>query len=58
MVAFLLIGIATYGKTSNIITSLDIVGGIAASGVFLLFIAIAGLYGAIRHHQVNFLCGA
>jgi len=53
MVAFVLIGVATYGKTSNIITSLEIVGGIVASGVFLLFIAVAGLFGAIRHHQVT-----
>lgn len=53
MIAFLLIGVATYGKTSNMITSLHIVGGIVASGVFLLFIALAGLYGAIRHHQVT-----
>jgi len=52
MIAFLLIGVATYGKTSNMVTSLHIVGGIVASGVFLLFIALAGLYGAVKHHQV------
>lgn len=52
MIAFLLIGVATYGKTSNQITSLNIVGGIVASGVFLLFVAVAGLWGAIKHHQV------
>jgi tetraspanin-13/31 len=53
MIAFLLIGVATYGKTSNMITSLNIVGGIVASGVFLLFIAVVGLYGAMKHHQVR-----
>ena len=52
MISFLLIGVATYGKTSNMITSLQTVGGIVASGVFLLFIAVVGLYGAIKHHQV------
>ena len=43
---------ATYGKTSNILGSIPIVGGIVASGVFLLFIAVAGLIGALRHHQI------
>ncbi len=52
MIAFLLIGVATYGKTSNMVTSLGTVGGIVASGVFLLFIAVAGLFGAVKHHQV------
>ncbi len=52
LVAFLLIGVGTYGKTSNELTSLPIIGGIVASGVFLLFVAVAGLIGAIRHHQI------
>ena len=34
------------------ITSLPIVGGITASGVFLLFISVVGLIGAMKHHQV------
>ena len=33
-------------------TSLPIVGGITASGVFLLFISVVGLIGAMKHHQV------
>ena len=33
-------------------TSLPIIGGITASGVFLLFISVVGLIGAMRHHQV------
>ena len=52
MVAFLLIGVATYGKTASIITSLGVVGGIVACGVLLLFIAVLGLVGAVKHHQV------
>lgn len=48
-----MIGVATYGKTSNVITSLEIVGGIVASGVFLLFISVVGLVGALKHHQVS-----
>ena len=53
MVAFLLIGVATYGKTASIITSLSILGGIVACGVFLLFIALLGLVGSVKHHQVS-----
>jgi len=37
---------------SGILTSLPIVGGITASGVFLLFISVVGLIGAMKHHQV------
>lgn len=52
MVAFLLIGVATYGKTSNMVTSLPLLGGIVASGVFLLFVAILGLVATLKHNQV------
>lgn len=52
MVSFLMIGVAIHGKTSGIITSLPIVGGITACGIFLLFISVVGLIGAVRHHQV------
>ena len=40
------------GKTQGYITSLPIVGGITASGVFLLFVSVVGLIGAMKHHQV------
>jgi len=57
MVAFVLIGVGTYGRTSNVITSLEIVGGIVASGVFLLFVSLTGLYGTVKHQQVEkYLC--
>jgi len=52
LVAFLLIGVAAYGKTASIISSVSVVGGIVACGVFLLFIAVLGLLGATRHSQV------
>ena len=52
VVAFLLIGVATYGKGSAVITSLPILGGIVASGVFLLFVAVLGLLATLKHHQV------
>jgi len=51
-VALLLIGVAAAAKTSNEVSSLPVVGGIVACGVFLLFIAIVGLVGTIKHHQV------
>jgi len=52
LVSFLMIGVAVHGKVSGIVTSLPIVGGITASGVFLLFISVVGLIGAMKHHQV------
>jgi len=52
LVGFILIGVATAGKASSMVTSLPIVGGIVACGIFLLMIAIMGLIGAIKHHQV------
>jgi len=52
LVSFLMIGVAVHGKVSGVVTSLPIIGGITASGVFLLFISVVGLIGAMRHHQV------
>jgi len=52
LVSFLMIGVAVQSKVSGIFTSLPIVGGITASGVFLLFISVVGLIGAMKHHQV------
>jgi len=52
LVSFLMIGVAVHSKVVGYITSLPIVGGITASGVFLLFISVVGLIGAMKHHQV------
>ena len=43
---------AAYGKAVAIIATVSVLGGIIACGVFLLLIAIVGLIGAIKHHQV------
>jgi len=51
-VAFLLIGVAAAAKKAAIISSLPVVGGIIFCGVILLFVAIVGLYGAFKQHQV------
>ena len=67
LVSFLMIGVAVHGKhlvdmsffmdisgkVSGIVTSLPIVGGITACGIFLLMISVIGLIGAVRHHQVS-----
>jgi len=52
VVGFILIGVATYAKAASVVTSLPIIGGIVACGVFLLMIALMGLVGAVKHHQV------
>lgn len=52
LVSFILIGVAAYGKAAALITSLTLMSGIIACGVFLLMVALIGLVGAIKHHQV------
>ena len=39
-------------KVSGLVTSLPIIGGITASGVFLLFLAVVGIIGLMKNHQV------
>lgn len=52
LVAFILIGVAVYGRASALVTNLPIIGGILACGIILIIISILGLIGAIKHHQV------
>jgi len=52
VIAFILIGVAVYGRASAIVTNLPIIGGILACGVMLILISILGLIGAVKHHQV------
>nr|XP_033792399.1 tetraspanin-31 [Geotrypetes seraphini] len=52
LVGLLLIGVAAWGKEFGIVSSITIIGGVIAIGVFLLLIAIVGLIGAANHHQV------
>ncbi|KOX74500.1 Tetraspanin-31 [Melipona quadrifasciata] len=51
VVAFILIGVAVYGRASALVTNLPIIGGILACGVILILISILGLIGAVKHHQ-------
>ena len=48
----LLIGVAACTKDSTEITSVPIVGGIIASGIFLLCVSVFGIYATIKHNQV------
>ncbi|GCB72912.1 tetraspanin-31 isoform X2 [Scyliorhinus torazame] len=52
LVGLLLIGVAAWGKSYGIVSSINIIGGVIAVGVFLLLIAVVGLIGAVNHHQV------
>ncbi|XP_005997590.1 tetraspanin-13a [Latimeria chalumnae] len=52
MVSLLLIGIAGWGIGFGLISSLQVVGGAIGVGVFLFIIALVGLIGAVKHHQV------
>ncbi|XP_028607979.1 tetraspanin-31 [Grammomys surdaster] len=52
LVGLLLIGVAAWGKGLGVVSSIHIIGGVIAVGVFLLLIAVAGLVGAVNHHQV------
>ncbi|XP_068186698.1 tetraspanin-31 [Antennarius striatus] len=52
LVGLLLIGVAAWGKGFGLVSSIHIIGGVIAVGIFLLLIAIVGLIGAMHHHQV------
>ncbi|XP_035933882.1 tetraspanin-31 isoform X2 [Halichoerus grypus] len=52
LVGLLLIGVAAWGKGLGLVSSIHIIGAVIAVGVFLLLIAVAGLVGAVNHHQV------
>ncbi|XP_028654491.1 tetraspanin-31 [Erpetoichthys calabaricus] len=52
LVGLLLIGVAAWGKGFGIVSSIHIIGGVIAVGVFLLLISFVGLIGAVNHHQV------
>ncbi|XP_076610091.1 tetraspanin-13b isoform X3 [Chaetodon auriga] len=52
MVSLLMIGIAAWGKWFGLVSSFQVVGGIIGVGIFLFFVSLAGLIGAMKHHQV------
>ncbi|XP_008591752.1 PREDICTED: tetraspanin-31 isoform X5 [Galeopterus variegatus] len=48
LVGLLLIGVAAWGKGLGLVSSIHIIGGVIAVGVFLLLIAVAGLTDVIN----------
>ncbi|KAK6044813.1 hypothetical protein COOONC_17682 [Cooperia oncophora] len=47
----LLIITSAYAKSASIVTSVSVVGGIIAAGVFLILVALLGIYGTKKQHQ-------
>ncbi|XP_028837255.1 tetraspanin-13a isoform X2 [Denticeps clupeoides] len=52
MVSLLMMGGAAWGKWFGLVSSFRVVGGVVGVGIFLFFVALIGLCGAIKHHQV------
>ncbi|ESN96637.1 hypothetical protein HELRODRAFT_67865 [Helobdella robusta] len=51
-VGMMLVILAGYAKAMAVITTIPVISAIIACGVFLALIAVVGLIGAIKHHQV------
>lgn len=52
IVGLTLIIIPVGAKLSAVFTSWPIVGGAVACGVFMMLMSMAGIYGAVKHHQI------
>ncbi|XP_034554581.1 tetraspanin-13a [Notolabrus celidotus] len=52
MVSLLLIGVAAWGKWFDLVSSIRVVAGVIGVGIFLFLVALVGLCGAVKHHQV------
>lgn len=52
IVGLTLVVIPAGAKLSAVFTSWPIVGGAIACGVFMMLMALAGIYGAVKHHQI------
>ncbi|KAM8735419.1 tetraspanin-13-like [Acanthopagrus schlegelii] len=52
LVSLLLIGVAAWGKWFGLVSSIRVVAGVIGVGAFLFLVAIVGLCGALKHHQV------
>uniref|UniRef100_A0A667YX49 Tetraspanin 31 n=1 Tax=Myripristis murdjan TaxID=586833 RepID=A0A667YX49_9TELE len=57
LVGLLLIGVAAWGKGFGLVSSIHIIGGVIAVGVFLLLIAIVGLIGSCKKIRKCVTCG-
>jgi len=45
--------VAANGRSNHQFESLPLLAGLIFSGIFLLFVAILGLYGTVKQHQVK-----
>ncbi|KRZ63055.1 Tetraspanin-31, partial [Trichinella nativa] len=52
MLGCILISLGAYNNAAGIVPSLSVNGGVTTVGVFLLLVAILGIYGTVKHHQV------
>ncbi|CAM9606205.1 tetraspanin-31-B-like [Lethenteron reissneri] len=52
IVGLLLMAIAGWGLGYGVVNTISLIGGVVAVAIFLFLIAIVGLVGAMKHHQV------
>lgn len=52
LVSLLLVGVAAWGKWFGLVSSIRVVAGVISVGIFLFVVALVGLCGALKHHQV------
>ncbi|KAK6741132.1 hypothetical protein RB195_009160 [Necator americanus] len=52
VIGVLLICTSAYAKSASIVTSVSVLGGIIAAGVFLIAVALLGIYGTRKQNQV------
>ncbi|XP_059196196.1 tetraspanin-13a [Centropristis striata] len=52
LVSLLLVGVAAWGKWFDLVSSIRVVAGVIGVGIFLFLVALVGLCGALKHHQV------
>ncbi|XP_026082438.1 tetraspanin-13-like isoform X2 [Carassius auratus] len=52
MVSLLMVGVAAWGKWFGLVSSFRVMAAVIAVGSFLFVVAVMGLCGAVKHHQV------
>lgn len=52
LVSLLLVGVAAWGKWFSLVSSISVVAGVIGVGIFLFLVALVGLCGALKHHQI------
>ncbi|XP_036419805.1 tetraspanin-13a [Colossoma macropomum] len=52
LVSLLMIAVAAWGKWFGLVSSFQVIAAVIGVGFFLFIVAIVGLCGALKHHQV------